>query len=106
MCTSQGVSDRGPLRDGSKTSSVQYIIYNIKRDLRKLVSSCENDLAVFDLEFPLPLRNPLLHPPKKNIHNLPKDVSPSRRPHHQVYPKAEYHLGHIFSFSILRYVDL
>ncbi len=66
----------------SETSTVQYIIHNIKRDVRYPVSSCENGSVVFDLEFPLPLPRP----PQKKIHNLPKNVSPSRPPHHHYDP--------------------
>ncbi len=48
----------------SETSTVQYIIYNIKRTVRKLVSSSEKtNHAEGDLESPLPLPLP---PKKKN----------------------------------------
>ena len=77
--------DRGtPFNDGlktccSETSTVQHIIYNTKKRavwnplvLRKLLSNTHPGA---------PLRLP--RPPKKNIHNLPKNVSPSRPPHHR-----------------------
>ncbi len=72
----------------SETSTPQYydIIYNTQRDVQRLVSSCENNSSVLSLEFPLPL--PL--PPKKKIHNLPKNIFPSRPLHHQcVDPGAD-----------------
>jgi hypothetical protein len=56
----------------------QHIIYNTNRAvwsplvLRKLLSNTYPGV-------PLPLPGP----PKKNIHNLPKNASPSRPPHHQ-----------------------
>jgi hypothetical protein len=64
----QGLEDRITVRDGlevccSETPTDQCIIYNIKRVVRKLVSSCENDLTVLVLEFPLPLPRP----PKKKF---------------------------------------
>ncbi len=38
----------------TETSTDHYIIYNIKGDVRRLVSSCENDSAVLAQKFPLP----------------------------------------------------
>jgi len=58
--SAQGIEDRGHRSRWSdaccsETPTAQYIIYNIKRAVWKLVSSCENDSAVCDLEFLLPL---------------------------------------------------
>jgi hypothetical protein len=69
----------------SETSTDQYIVYNIKRTVRKFVSYCENDSVVFDLESPLDLPRP----PKRKIHNLPKNVSPSNFHHQCVDPRID-----------------
>ena len=82
-CTVQGLEDRGhPSRWSevmcSETSTAQHIIYNInravwnsRRPAKTPRQSCPG----------VPL--PLPHPPKKKIHNLPRNTSPSRLPHHQ-----------------------
>jgi hypothetical protein len=76
--------DRGtPFRDGLKTccsevSTAQHIICNTNRAvwsplvLRKLLSNTHPGAPL-----------PLTRPSKKNIHNLPKNASPSRPPHHR-----------------------
>jgi len=65
-----------------KTSTVQYIIYHIKRTVLRLVSSCENDSAVRTLEFLFP--SPVA--PRKKSTTYPK-TSPHEISHHQcTYP--------------------
>ena len=70
-----------PLRDGlkvycTKTSTTEHIICNIKRTVRKLVSSSENDSGVRDLEFHLPLPRPPQTSPKEK----PYTTHPKRPP--------------------------
>jgi hypothetical protein len=62
----------------TETSTVQYIIYNIKRIVRKLVSSWENDSGVFPLEFPLhPSPSPKEKNPRPTQKHLPIKTSSS-----------------------------
>jgi hypothetical protein len=85
--SAQGIEDRGHRSRWSdtycgETPTDQYIKYNIKGAVWRLVSSCENDSTVRDLEFPLPPL-PLPPLPKKNHPQPTQNTSPSRLPHHQ-----------------------
>jgi hypothetical protein len=60
----------------SETSTVQHIIYNIKTGLfgTRVVLRKRLDSRALEFLFPSPA------PPRKNIHNPPKNVSPSNFP--------------------------
>jgi hypothetical protein len=57
--------------DDQRDSTAQHILYNIKRTVLKLVSSCENDSPVLDLEFRLFLPRPREKNPQPTPKHLP-----------------------------------
>jgi hypothetical protein len=80
--------------------SVQGVEVEEKRDVRRLVSSCENDSVVRDMEFPLPLSLPR----KKTIHNLPKTSPIKTSPSPVPWPRIRFPGRTLFSKSSCHHV--